>query len=341
MSPRTFLLSRTDSIGDVILTLPMAGLIKEKYPDSKIIFLGKAYTKDIVLCSEHIDGFMDWSMIEKQEFNYQLTLLKFEKIDVFIHVFPDRKIAKLASKAGISIRIGTSHRLYNYLYCNKLPSFSRKNSDLHEAELNIKLLKPLGIEFSANFQELDKYYGFTKVKPLDNKWKALLSTDSKNIVLHTKSKGSAREWGLANFKELIDISLERGSKVFLTGTEEEGQLYRKQLLIEHTNLFDLSGKMSLEELISFISEADVLVAASTGPLHIAAASGSMAIGIFPPIRPMHPGRWAPIGKRTKIFVLDNPSCKDCKDGGECHCMTSISAEEVSKVIFDHITPALA
>jgi len=327
------LLSRTDSIGDVILTLPMAGLLKEKYPNSKIIFLGKAYTKDIVLCSEHIDEFMDWSTIENQDFDQQLILLKNEKIDVFIHVFPNKKIASLASKANIDIRIGTSHRPYNYLYCNKLPSFSRKNSDFHEAELNIKLLNPLDIEFNGDFQELSKYYGFNKIKPLKYKWESLLSSNSKNIILHTKSKGSAREWGLKNFKELINISLEKGAKVFLTGTEEEGQLFRKELLQEHKNLVDLSGKMSLSELISFIAAADVLVAASTGPLHIAAASGTMAIGIFPPIRPMHPGRWAPIGKNTKVFVLDKPNCKDCKDNGECNCMLSIGAEEVAGVIF--------
>jgi len=334
MEARTFLISRTDSIGDVILTIPLAGLIKKKYPNSKVIFLGRTYTKSVVECSEHIDGFMDWSIIENQSFDDQLTMLRFEKIDVFIHVLPNKHIAKLASKAKIPLRIGTSHRPYNLLYCNKLVSFSRKNSDLHETELNIKLLKPIGIEYANVFQDLKQYYGYTQIKPLEEKWLSLLSKDSKNIILHTKSKGSAREWGLDNFKELIQISLENGANVFLTGTEDEGQLFREKLIQKHERLFDLSGKMSLGELISFISKADTLVAASTGPLHIAAATGILAIGIYPPIRPMHPGRWAPIGEKTKVFVLDKPNCNDCKDGIECKCMSSIKAEDVGRLIFN-------
>jgi len=334
MEARTFLISRTDSIGDVVLTIPLAGLIKKKYPNSKVIFLGRTYTKSVVECSEHIDGFMDWLIIEKQNFDDQLTMFRFEKIDVFIHVFPNKQIAKIASKAKIPIRIGTSHRPYNLLYCNKLVSLSRKNSELHEAVLNIKLLKPIGIEYAGISHDLKEYYGYSQIKPLEEKWLKLLSKDSKNIILHTKSKGSAREWGLDNFKKLIEISLEKGANVFLTGTEDEGQLFRAQLVHKHERLFDLSGKMNLEELISFISKADTLIAASTGPLHIAAATGITAIGIFPPIRPMHPGRWAPIGDKTKVFVLDKPNCNDCKDGSECKCMSSIKAEDIGRSIFN-------
>ncbi len=322
------LLSRTDSIGDVVLTLPLAGLIKEKYPNSKIIFLGKTYTKDIIECSTNVDKFLNWSEIQKLDNNSQIKLLKEENIDVFVHVFPNRKIAKLAKKAGIKTRIGTSHRPYHYLYCNKLPSFSRKKSDLHEAQLNVKLLQALDINFTGEFQELEKYNGFTNIPILEEKWKSLLSKTSKNIILHSKSQGSAREWGLENFSELIKISLEKGAKVFLTGTEAEGLLYREKLMIANDNLVDLSGKMTLKELVAFIANADALVAASTGPLHIAAATGTLAVGIFPPIRPIHTGRWSPIGKQVKVLFTDKPHCTDCLNGEACACMMSISAEEV-------------
>ncbi len=327
-----FLLSRTDSIGDVVLTLPLAGLIKEKYPNAKIIFLGKTYTKDIIECSKHIDSFLDWSIIEKMDIDSQINIFKEENIDVFVHVFPNKQIAKLAKKAGIKNRIGTSHRPYHYLYCNKLPSFSRKKSNLHEAQLNIKLLESLEISFDGEFQELEKYYGFENIPTLNPEWKTLLSKTAKNIILHTKSQGSAREWGLNNFRKLIDIELEKGNKVFLTGTEAEGQLYRDQLIIDNPMLVDLSGKMTLKELIAFIAKADVLVAASTGPLHIAAATGILSIGIFPPIRPIHPARWSPIGSKAKVLSVDKPHCKDCQNGESCACMAAISPEDVSKII---------
>lgn len=299
------LLSRTDNIGDVVLTLPMAGLIKEKYPEAEVYFLGKTYTKDIVQCSHFVDKFLDWTEIEKLTKKEQTVFFKKQKIDFFVHVFPNKEIAQIAKKAKIKIRIGTSHRFYHYWYCNRLVNLSRKKSDLHEAQLNIKLLKPFTIFFEKEYQYLDYYVGFSKIPYLPEKFQNLLSKDYKNVILHSKSNGSAQEWGLDNFRKLSKLLLDNDKvKIFLTGTEKEGKLFREKLLFNHKNLIDLSGQMSLNELIAFIKQADVLVASSTGPLHIAGVSGIQTIGLFPTKRPIHPGRWAPIGKNVEIFTTD-------------------------------------
>ena len=117
------LISRTDSIGDVVLTLPMAGVLKSIYPNSTIVFLGKTYTQPIVALSPNIDRFINWDSLSSQNYSEQVRLLKKEDIDVFIHVFPSKQIVKLAKKAMIPIRIATSHRIYNWLYSNKLIKF--------------------------------------------------------------------------------------------------------------------------------------------------------------------------------------------------------------------------
>ena len=61
MALRRIVLSRTDSIGDVILTLPMAGALRQRYPDLYIIFLGSSYTRPIVECCPYVNEFADWS----------------------------------------------------------------------------------------------------------------------------------------------------------------------------------------------------------------------------------------------------------------------------------------
>ena len=92
--------------------------------------------------------------------------------------------------------------------------------------------------------------------------------------------------------------------------------------------------MTLEELISFINHCDGLVAASTGPLHIAAALGRYAFGLYPPIKPLYPIRWAPIGRKANYFVL-NKSCSDCKGYPQkCHCINEITAQEVAHKIVE-------
>ena len=328
LNSQNILISRTDAIGDVILTLPLAGIIKKFFPSAKVFFLGKTYTKDIISLSKHVDEFINWSEIELLPINKQIEAIKKYNIDTVLHIFPNRGIAKLAKQSGIKNRIGTSHRPFHWTTCNKLIRFSRKKSDLHEAQLNTKLLKPLGINQDFSLEELGQYYGFEKVKDLSNEHSTLLDSKRFNLILHSKSKGSAREWGLDNFKRLIDILPKEQYKIFLSGTEEDGLSFRDKL-VGAENVVDISGTMNLQEFISFINSADGLIAASTGPLHIAAALGKRALGIYPPIRPMHPGRWKPLGTNAD-YLVQAESCSDCREGGSCHCMLDLSAELVAQ-----------
>lgn len=309
------ILSRTDSIGDVVLTLPMAGYIKKFFPKSRIIFLGRNYTRDVVALSEHVDEFISWD--ETKEL---------PKADVIIHVFPVKEIARAAKKARINLRVGTTNRLFHWGTCNKLVKLSRKNSDLHESQLNIKLLGALNIPTEVELNEIKNYYGFTKVEMLSEEWKNQLDASRKNVILHPKSKGSAREWGLDNFSELISALPKDEFKVFISGTKEEGGLC-KPLLEKHKDVTDLTGKMNLKQFISFINHADALVAASTGPLHIASALGKKAIGLFAPMRPIHPGRWKPLGKDAHAVVL-NKACDDCRKSKDCHCIREIRSKQI-------------
>lgn len=327
LNEKHIIISRTDSIGDVVLTIPIAGYFKKMFPDCTITFLGQNYTRDIVLASSTVDSFL--SMEEWTE--NPVEILKSLSADIIIHVFPRKEIAKAAKKAVIPIRIGTSHRLFHRFTCNKRPNFSRYKSDLHEAQLNFKLLSPLGIYEIPSLDEIPDYYSFDKILPLSLDFAEILAIEKKRVILHPGSKGSAREWGLDRFAELISLLPPEKFHVFLTGTEEEGLLFRKELPVEAENITDLSGKLTLSELIGFIAGSDALVAASTGPLHIAAATGIHAIGVFPPIRPMHPGRWAPLGENPKVFVAAK-ECDDCRKTMNCACMRSIEAKEVAEYL---------
>ena len=49
MSVNRIIISRTDSIGDVMLTLPMCVWLKKNIPGVELIYLGKNYTKPVSL----------------------------------------------------------------------------------------------------------------------------------------------------------------------------------------------------------------------------------------------------------------------------------------------------
>ena len=324
------LLIRTDSIGDVVLTMPMAGLIKKYIKNSQLHFLGKTYTKAIVNSCSHIDEFINWDDLQLLRDENKVEEIRKKNYDVCIHVFPRKNIAELMKKSGIKMRIGTSGRIYNYLYCNKIVRFSRRRSNLHEAQLNLKLLKPLGISGEMPLEQLVSFYGFNKIPEANSKVRSFLKSDKINIILHPKSKGSAVEWGLTNFSELIE-NLPVNYHVYITGTEEDEKSVDKSLPLNKVNVTNLLGKLSLEEFISFISLSDGIVAASTGPLHISAAFGKVAIGLFSSRKPIHPGRWKPLGESAHFLVFDE-NCESCRKGEKCQCIQYIKPAKVIQVL---------
>jgi len=325
------IISRTDSIGDVILTLPVAGMLKKKFPQAELIFLGRSYTKEVIDACEHIDRFLNWDDLYKVNPEEGAKILRQANAGLIIHVFPRPEIARMAKKAGIPFRMGTTNRFYHWGTCNKLVRLSRKKSHLHEAQLNLKLIKKITGKDSISTEEISGLYGLTRTESLQEKFSELIDKNKFNLILHPKSKGSAREWGVDNYINLIDILPEKEFRIFVSGTADEGAMLRDTGIFKNNTVIDLTGKMSLGQLMSFIKTCNGLVAASTGPLHLAAALGIKAVGIYPPIRPMHPGRWAPLGKNATYLVKEE-ECNDCRKQGACHCMEEISPEHVKYLL---------
>jgi heptosyltransferase-3 len=328
LKDKRVIISRTDSIGDVLLTLPICAWIKSNYPTATILFLGKGYTKSVVECYDLVDEFIDWKDYENQPKVEQLEGFRALSADAIIHVFPNKDIASLAKKVRIPVRVGTSHRSYHLLTCTHRPSFTRKRSDLHESQLNHELLRPFGLTDLPSLEEIigaTSHFHAPKVS-LPDFLENVLQSERKGIILHPKSQGSAREWPMEKYIELTHELVKKNYTVFFTGTQAEGDLFRNEIP-KNENVIDTTGKLNLDELINFISRADYLLACSTGPLHIAGYLGINTIGFFVPKRPIHPGRWKALGPEVSILVND-PDCLKCAKKTDCNCIADISVNRV-------------
>ncbi len=328
LNGKTVIVSRTDSIGDVMLTLPICAWMKKKFPSVKLLFLGKGYTKAIVESYAMVDQFLDWNDFLSVPKTEKIQLFRSLEADVIIHVFPDKEIAALAKKARVPVRVGTSHRAYHLVTCSHRINFTRKKSDLHEAQLNHELLRPFGL---SSLPDLETIIGETiHFKVPDVNLLQGLNDLENSVILHPKSQGSAKEWPMENYLELAKRLVEKGKTVIFTGTEKEGEQFRDILPSDHS-IIDTTGKLSLEQLMMLISKAENLVACSTGPLHIAGYYGVGAIGLFSPRRPIHPGRWRALGANVSILVFDE-NCQSCNQIKDCDCISKISVERVLEKI---------
>ncbi|MDJ0363764.1 glycosyltransferase family 9 protein [Hymenobacter sp. H14-R3] len=338
MSP-TYLVSRTDAIGDVVLTLPLCGWLKQHHPGCRVVLIGRAYTAAVAAACPWVDDFLELdSLAAAGKISSALLLeeMRSYAAAAIIHVFPNKLLAQLAQKAGIPVRIGTRNRLFHWLTCNRLVALSRRHSPLHEAQLNLQLLAPLGYTEKLDLAAVSELVRLLPAVPLSSHWQKLLAARQPgqlNVILHPRSRGSAREWGLPHFGQLARLLHAAGHRVFISGTLDEGaELAMADWFREYKKYItaDLTGQLALPEFIAFIAAADGLVAGSTGPLHLAAALGRHALGLYPPIRPMHPGRWAPLGPHADYLVFDRPDCQNCRtQPAACTCIKAIAAATVA------------
>ena len=307
-----------------MLTLPMCGLLKQHFPQAKITFLGKSYTQDIIEACTHVDDFLNWDQIESMSPTEQLNTMRSIDADAVIHVFPKKEIVWLAKKAGIRYRIATARRWYTLTKCNRPVFFSRRKSDLHESQLNIKLLSPFGIIDIPTLSELNALSGF-QAPNISIEDFFIKKPNQRYIILHCLSKGSAVNWSLKKFDELASLLLQNGITPVITGTSAEGEKIKANSELIREGVMDMTGKLSLKQLITLIAQCDGLVAASTGPLHIASQLNKPVVGLYSPLRPIHAGRWAPIGKNAHVITApEHPAEGDLK----------ISAEEVLNFFVD-------
>ena len=326
--PPTFLVSRPDAIGDLVLTLPVCGRLKELHPGCRVVVIGRSYTAAVAAACPWVDGFLNLDDLLPLPEAAQIAALRAFHAAAIVHVFPNKLLARLARKAGIPVRIGTRNRWRHWLTCNRLVALSRRHSPLHEAQLNLQLLQPLGGPAATPLAAVAPLVHLEATEPLAQPLRQLLAQRTPgqlNVILHPCSRGSAREWGLAHFGQRARLLHQAGHRVFITGTAAEGEELT-DWLADHAQCLaaDLTGQLGLPQFLAFIAAADGLVAGSTGPLHLAAALGRHALGLYPPIRPMHPGRWAPLGPHADYLVFDRPDCQDCRaQPAACTCIKAL------------------
>ncbi|MGI8951016.1 MAG: glycosyltransferase family 9 protein [Chitinophagaceae bacterium] len=319
--PTEVIISRTDSVGDIVLVMPVAAVLKKYFPQIKISLLGNLYTKDVAATCKYFDNFIDVN-------NFMTKKTGDNSSQAILHVKPVKAIAKRAKQLKIAVRVGTINRPYHWTTCNKLIKLDRKNSPLHEAQLNLKILKPFGINKIFSLQEIALLYGMEKLQPLPAKDLQLIEKNKYNLIVHPKSKGNGREWDIENYIQLINSLDKNKFQIFISGVESEKKYAQIIANACGDNVINIAGAMPLNEFISFIWHCDGVVACSTGPLHIAAALNKDALGIYAPLWSIRPERWGPVGVKAQVFV-SKKTCDYCiYNRKPCHCINEILPYEI-------------
>ncbi len=324
------LISRSDRLGDLILALPFVETIKARYPECRVDVLASLYASPMLENNERIDGIV-------RVLNHQLLSNKRYKKEVLnsisradykaaVVLYPSRQISQLLYKAGIPIRIGTAGRFHSVFFSHHL-FHSRKANKKHEYEYNLDFL-----EFFRDGETVKVPTVYTTEKEVNNARRILGDVDvtGEFIVLHPGSGGSAEPWPLERFIQLYDRLVKDGFQVVATGSEDEGVQIRRMSDKLGIPVKTITGETDLRTLAALLSLATVVVANSTGPLHLAVAVKTNVVGLYPGKKVMSPVRWGPLGRDDRVILstVENCTCPP----GQCQCMEAIAVERVAEEV---------
>ncbi|MEK7728687.1 MAG: glycosyltransferase family 9 protein [candidate division KSB1 bacterium] len=317
-----FLLSRTDRLGDLVLSTPVATALKKEFPQCEVFFLARDYAAEILDLHPHVDGVLRVdSLGEALRAKALAKLLRSYDFDAVLALYPRPELAWAFYRAAIPLRLGTGYRWFSALF-NQRVYEHRKDARRHEAEYNLQLLRPLGIinsrvEFHYRFDALHEQALAEKM--------AQWNLREPYVVLHPGSGNSARDWPLEHFAALAaHLSRERKLQVVLTGSAQEKALTEFIQTQTAGRAIDLAGRLSLTELAGVLRHAALFAGNSSGPLHVARMMAVPVLAFYPPITACRPERWGPYGCRQDVLMSREEECRRCRNSNECACMREIT-----------------
>jgi lipopolysaccharide heptosyltransferase II len=119
----------------------------------------------------------------------------------------------------------------------------------------------------------------------------------------------------------------------ILGGKDDEELGRTIVQAAPARCLDLTGKISLPEMIEWIRQCKLMVTNDTGPMHVAAAVGTPVVGVFGPTEPYRTG---PYGQLEHVLRLDL-SCVPCMSSRCRHkplmeCLTNIPPDRVFSAV---------
>src|SRR5690606_13647089 len=98
------------------------------------------------------------------------------------------------------------------------------------------------------------------------------------IVLHPGATAESRRYPAARFAQAVS-RLPVEAPVLVTGSNSEREL-ADTVCQGNPGAINLAGKLSLGQLIALIERARLLISNNSGPVHIAAATGTPVVDLY-------------------------------------------------------------
>ncbi len=306
MKPLRILVVRNDKLGDFMLAWPALALLKRSLPQSHLSVLVPTYTRSLAEVCPWVDQVLsdphDLDQVNRQHFDAVLTL------------FSTGRIGWQVFKGRIPIRFAPATKWAQVFY-NRTVVQRRSRSERPEFIYNLELASAL-IESLGHkpAQSAPPYW------PINSDEKTALRDQLANklgldaarpwFFLHSGSGGSANNLSIEQYAQLV-ISMHQQLQqeqqalpqwVLTCGPGEEHSVESlHQRIPDDVESVVYRSTEGLAAFAKSIATAQLMVAGSTGPLHVAGALDVPTVGFFPAKRSATPLRWRPCNSESRTI----------------------------------------
>jgi heptosyltransferase-2 len=318
-------------MGDAILCTPALRALRQHFNSCKISFLAKPVIREVLSPSNFNDTWLELQNSNPFAIAKTLKKHKFTHAVLFKNSFASALavfLAAIPSRTGYA-RQGRGLLLTDKLYPPKLPSGKFKPTSMIDYYLAIASW--LGAPADNRKLELlldhkDKHKLSAKLPELSNLKCPLV------IIVPGGAYGPSKCWPSARFAQTADwliANYNATAIISVASNSAEKQIAGEICRSSKHKLISLAEKpLTLGELKTLFSTADLVISNDTGPRHIAIALQRKVITLFGPNNPA----WTETNYENEIQIVGRAPCAPC-DRPVCKkpehlCMETISVNMV-------------
>lgn len=304
-TPSKILLIMIKDMGDVILTAPMAEVLKYNFPKAQIDMLASPVCAPVLENNPFIDNII---IYDKEKSFKEILKIRAKKYDWIIDYLSNPRSAMLCALSGAKFKIGLDsniHKFYAYNICLKRPS-----NDIYACDFKLDVLKQLGLKWKSEHAPLPKYY-FTKEqeqKSLQIYKELNISPGEKVIGFYATPKGDGRKWTIENFRKTAELLHNKyQAKIMILCAPWERD-YALKIKRDDPWIYLSPSTKKIEDIYPILKRLDLLISCCGGTKHLA-----VSLGI--PIVALHfinsIFAWTPVFDKNYIALKANIDCAPC------------------------------
>jgi heptosyltransferase-2 len=322
-------------VGDVVMATPAIRAIRNRYPSSRIVGLGRSYVRDVLAGSPWLDEFIPFNrgILGRDGLLAMVRRLRQERIDHVV-LFPNSLRPALAAwLGGCRHRVGYSRYGRGPLLTDALqPSRDDRGRIPPHPILPAynRLAEALGCsDVSSRMQLFTTPHDETVA---DKVWAQTGLAGSRGVVCLNPGAafGSAKLWPAESFAALArDLVQRRRLGVLVLCGPAERDLARRVVhlagLPEVWSLADFPVSIGLTK--ACIRRCDLLISTDSGPRHFGAAFGRPVVALFGPTWI----DWTETFYGDEIKLQKSVPCGPCQQRvcpTDHQCMTTLTPAEV-------------